>query len=50
MGYIVGMAKNDRLNRLAASLIEAAEQAYHETGAKQRRFTTEGCLIYPSCL
>ena len=39
VGYIVGMAKNDRLNRLAASLIEAAEQAYHETGAKQRRFT-----------
>lgn len=39
VGDIVGMAKNNRLNRLAASLIEAAEQAYHETGAKQRRFT-----------
>lgn len=38
VGYIVGMAKNNRLNRLAAALIEAAESTYRESGAKQRLF------------
>jgi hypothetical protein len=39
VGYIVGMAKNNRLNRRAFTLIEAAERHYRETGAKQRLFT-----------
>ncbi len=33
------MAKNNRLNRLAGALIEAAEGGYRESGTKQRLFT-----------
>jgi hypothetical protein len=39
VGYIVGIAKNNRLNRLAGALIKAAENAYRESGTKQRLFT-----------
>ena len=39
VGYIVGIAKNNRLNTLAGALIKAAENAYLESGTKQRLFT-----------
>ena len=36
--YIVGIGKNPRLRRRAATLIEKARRAYRETGRKQRLF------------
>lgn len=38
VGYIIGLAKNQRLNRLSSSLHEQAESAYAETTKKQRLF------------
>jgi len=38
VGYIVGKAKNKRLNRLAKSPLQAAETAFETSGRKQRRF------------
>ena len=38
VGYIVGIAKNARLNRLAKPHLEAARARFEDTGAKQRRF------------
>ena len=40
VGYLVGLAKNSRINALAAGLIEQAQAAFEETGQKQRRFAT----------
>lgn len=39
VGYIVGMAKNKRINALAADLQAEAEEAYRRTGKKQRLFS-----------
>jgi hypothetical protein len=39
VGHIVGIARNNRLNRLAAALIGCAERACLDTGATQRLFT-----------
>jgi hypothetical protein len=36
--YIVGLAKNQSLNRLSATLMANAEKAFEETGRKQRLF------------
>ncbi len=36
--YIVGLAKNPRLNALAAALQERAEEQFQQTGTKQRLF------------
>ena len=36
VGYIVGLAKNKRLNRLAASWMETAEKGFAASGVKQR--------------
>ena len=38
VGYIVGLAKNKRLNRLAASWMETAEKGFAASGVKQRLF------------
>jgi len=43
VSYIVGIAKNDRLNRLAELLLEAAAKAFAATGEKQRLF---GDIVY----
>jgi hypothetical protein len=43
VGYIVGIAKNDRLNRLSEPLLEAAASAFATTGEKQRLF---GDIVY----
>jgi hypothetical protein len=39
VGYIIGIARNGRLNRLASPLITQAEQQHQDSGAKQRLFT-----------
>ena len=39
VGYIIGLAKNSRINGLAAPLLEKAEDQYDLTGEKQRLFT-----------
>ena len=39
VGYIIGQAKNSRLNRLSAALHEQAEQDYQASGQKQTIFT-----------
>jgi len=39
VGYVVGIAKNNRLNRLAGNLIQQAEQQFEDSGDKQRLFT-----------
>jgi hypothetical protein len=36
--YLVGIARNDRLNAQARPFIRTAEQRFHHTGRKQRRF------------
>ncbi len=36
--YLVGIARNDRLNAQAQVFLDAAEQAFDSTGRKQRRF------------
>ncbi len=36
--YLVGIARNDRLNVQAQPFISTAEQRFHRTGRKQRRF------------
>ena len=36
--YLVGIARNDRLNAQAQSFLDAAERAFDSTGRKQRRF------------
>jgi hypothetical protein len=38
VGYILGLAKNKRLNRMAAPLLEAAAAAFAAGGERQRRF------------
>jgi hypothetical protein len=38
VGYIVGIAKNKRLNRLAKSDLQAAQSAFERSGRRQRRF------------
>jgi hypothetical protein len=38
VGYIVGIARNDRLNGLAAAWIDQAQDRYEQTGRKQRLF------------
>jgi hypothetical protein len=38
IGYIVGVAKNARLNRLGAQWIEIAQKGYEQSGEKQRLF------------
>ena len=38
VGYIIGLARNARLVALAQAEMEAAEAAFAESGAKQRRF------------
>lgn len=38
VGYLVGLAKNARLKRLAAELMARAEERFEATGEKQRRF------------
>ena len=38
VGYIVGLAKNNRLNQLAAPLLEQAEIGFKQTQIKQRLF------------
>ncbi len=43
VGYIVGLAKNTRVNKQAGGLIERAEKAFEATGRKQRLF---GNLLY----
>jgi len=43
VGYILGIAKNGRLNRLAEPLLEAAASAFAATGEKQRLF---GDIVY----
>ena len=40
VGYIIGLAKNSRINAEAAPLIEKAERQFDETGEKQRLFTS----------
>ena len=40
VGYIVGIAKNKRLNRLAAPYLDAARLDYEVSGRKQRQFNT----------
>ncbi len=41
--YIVGLAKNSRINKMAAPLIDRARKRFAATGRKQRRF---GNLVY----
>jgi hypothetical protein len=36
--YLVGIARNDRLNAQAQPFLDAAERAFHHSGRKQRRF------------
>jgi hypothetical protein len=43
VSYIVGIAKNDRLNRLAKELLLASARAFAATGEKQRFF---GDILY----
>jgi hypothetical protein len=38
VGYIVGLAKNTRINRVALPLLKEARAGYEESGQKQRRF------------
>ena len=38
VGYVVGLARNQVLERKAARFMKAAENAYQRTGRKQRRF------------
>lgn len=38
IGYVIGIARNQVLERLAEPFMEAAEQAFEETDAKQRNF------------
>ena len=38
IGYIVGVAKNSRLNELAADYVAEVEKRYEESGEKQRLF------------
>ncbi|MDA1326799.1 MAG: transposase, partial [Proteobacteria bacterium] len=38
VGYIVGLARNARLNRLAGATIEAAKRGFEASGDKQRLF------------
>lgn len=39
VGYIIGIAKNNRLNQMAGDLMRQAEKQFDETGDKQRLFT-----------
>lgn len=39
VGYVIGIAKNNRLNQLASPLIQQAAQQFEATGDKQRLFT-----------
>ena len=43
VGYIVGLAKNKRLNRMAAPLLKTAAAAFFASGEKQRHF---GEIVY----
>jgi hypothetical protein len=39
VGYIIGLAKNKRINRIALALMKEAREAFEETDEKQRLFT-----------
>jgi len=39
IGYVIGIAKNNRLNQLASQLMQQAEAQFEDTGDKQRLFT-----------
>ena len=39
VGYVIGIAKNNRLDQLANHLMQQAEQQFEDTGDKQRLFT-----------
>ena len=39
VGYLVGLAKNSRINALAQTLLDQAQTAFEQTGQKQRCFT-----------
>jgi len=39
IGYIIGIARNSRLNEFASALIQQAEEQFEESGKKQRLFT-----------
>ena len=38
IGYVVGLATNERLKQLAKPFMDAAEERFEKTGEKQRRF------------
>jgi len=38
VGYILGLAKNERLKAISEPFMEAAERAFEQTGMKQRHF------------
>jgi hypothetical protein len=40
VAYIIGLAKNSRINAMAAPLMEKAERLFNETDEKQRLFTS----------
>lgn len=46
VGYIIGVAKNSRLNALASGLLEEAKLLYEKTGEKQRLFSE---IKYAAC-
>ncbi len=39
VGYIMGLAKNQRINRMALPLMKEAREAFEQTGEKQRLFS-----------
>lgn len=39
VGYVIGIAKNNRLNQFASQLMQQARQQFEDTGDKQRLFT-----------
>jgi hypothetical protein len=39
VGYLIGLAKNSRLNALAQPLLAYAERLYHASDRKQRLFS-----------
>jgi hypothetical protein len=44
--YLVGIARNDRLNAQAQPFLAAAERAFDSTGRKQRRFHVMFCAAH----
>lgn len=47
VGYIVGLAKNSRINAMAAPLMEKAETLFDQTGEKQRLFASVDYAALP---